>query len=88
MAPLSSTLAGTGRQLLVKLDERLQNAAIGLPAPVLPIISPGPINFDLGLAAYTGSDSFWEDFTGIFGDPTEQLQLGSTIDPANTNATL
>ena len=63
ISPLSAVLQTTGRQLLQKLVEKLKIAPTDSFAS---IISPSG-NFDLNMAAYSGSDSFWDDLSGVLG---------------------
>lgn len=55
----------SGSKLLQRLSERLERSAADAGAPPPP---PLPVFTDIDMSmAYTGSDSFWADISGVLG---------------------
>lgn len=62
---LSPMFQTSGSKLLQRLSERLERSAADAGAPPPP---PLPVFTDIDMSmAYTGSDSFWADISGVLG---------------------
>lgn len=54
----------SGSKLLQRLSERLERSGADVSAPPPPVVFP---EIDMSSMAYTGSDSFWADISGVLG---------------------
>lgn len=83
---LSHMLQTSGGKLLLRLVERLassQGSSAAVP-PLMPVFTPLP-DLDLpAVMAYTGSDSFWADLSGMLG--LEGVEGGAVHQPAQAVA--
>lgn len=63
---LSPMFQTSGSKLLQRLSERLERSAADAGAPPPPALALPFADIDMSMA-YTGSDSFWADISGVLG---------------------